>query len=153
LKNITLKINLKRTFFFQFNRTANTRLQQWLGLGFFLRKNAVNSNLICKFVMFSLESKATDCKRGNVGGQLSCEKTLTTNSHLKIKSLTNYFTPSCTKKLKIEKLKIEKFYAEILSEFSSRFSKMFIFVFVNFWFEKHNAENCLSKIETWKSET
>ena len=54
-----LKNNYKKS-------TANTRLLQWLGLGFFLRKNAVNSNLICMFVMVSLEFQATDSKRGNV---------------------------------------------------------------------------------------
>jgi hypothetical protein len=43
-------------------------LLQWLGLGFFLRKNADNSNLICMFVMFSLEYQATDSKRENVIG-------------------------------------------------------------------------------------
>lgn len=56
-----LKNNYKKS-------TANTRLLQWLGLGFFLRKNAVNSNLICMFVMVSLEFQATDSKRGNVIG-------------------------------------------------------------------------------------
>jgi hypothetical protein len=115
-------------------------------IAFFFQKFSV-------YLLWSVIKTATDIKPGNVGGQLSGEKTLTINSHIKIKNLTNYFTPSCAKKLKIEKLKIEKFYAEILSEFSSRFSKMFIFVFVNFWFEKHNAENCLSKIEPWKSKT
>lgn len=62
-----LKNNYKKS-------TANTRLLQWLGLGFFLRKNAVNSNLICMFVMVSLEFQATDSKRGNVTCKLKKNK-------------------------------------------------------------------------------
>ena len=33
---------------------TNNRFAQWLGLGNFLRINAVQSKLICMFVMFSL---------------------------------------------------------------------------------------------------
>ena len=99
----------------------------------FLRKIRCWMECFVIFVMAWCWFNATESKPQNVSGQLSGEKTLTTNSPLKIKSLTNYLTPSCAKKLKIEKLRIEKFYVEILSEFSSRFSKMFIFVFVNFW--------------------
>ena len=33
---------------------TNNRFAQWLGLGNFLRIDAVESNLICMFVMFSL---------------------------------------------------------------------------------------------------
>jgi hypothetical protein len=53
-------MNLTTTFFFQNNRTTNSCFAQWLGLGFFLRKNAVHSNLIFIFVMFSLKFQATE---------------------------------------------------------------------------------------------